>query len=104
MQRHNSAWADSLRYRKPELDRSGGLRRITLNHNRKLGDEGALFLVDMLWDDLWLKALDLQSCDLTDRSAKAFLSLLTGTHSGSPARPGNQTLIVLDLRRNSNIS
>lgn len=55
MLRHNEAWQDSLRYRKPDLDRMTGLRRITLNCNPMLGDEGAQALAEVLKDDLWVK-------------------------------------------------
>ena len=55
MKRHNEAWQDSLRYRRPDLDRMPGIRRITVNHNPMLGDQGAQVLADALKDDLWLK-------------------------------------------------
>ncbi|RUS82865.1 hypothetical protein EGW08_009387, partial [Elysia chlorotica] len=55
MQRHNEAWRDSLRYRRPDLDRMSGLRRITANANPMLGDEGARAFAEVLKDDLWLK-------------------------------------------------
>jgi hypothetical protein len=55
MLRHNEAWKDSLRYRKPELDRMSGLRRLTLNCNPMIGDQGAQLLADVLKDDLWVK-------------------------------------------------
>ena len=41
-------------------------------------------------DDLWLKALDLQACGVTDRGALAILPLLHANH----------TLLVFDLRAN----
>lgn len=57
MLRHNEAWKDSLRYRRPDLDRMSGLRRITLNCNPMIGDQGAQLLADVLKDDLWVKGL-----------------------------------------------
>ena len=55
MKRHNEAWRDSLRYRRPDLDRMTGIRRITINNNPMLGDQGAALLAEVLKDDLWLK-------------------------------------------------
>ena len=55
MKRHNEAWQDSLRYRRPDLDRMSGIRRITINANPMVGDEGAMALAEALKDDLWLK-------------------------------------------------
>lgn len=57
MKRHNEAWRDSLRYRRPDLDRMPGIRRITINNNPMLGDQGAGLLAEALKDDLWLKGL-----------------------------------------------
>ena len=55
MKRHNEAWQDSLRYRRPELDRMEGIRRISINRNPMVADEGARYLAEALKDDLWLK-------------------------------------------------
>jgi len=55
MLRHNEAWKDSLRYRRPDLDRMHGLRRITLNSNPLIGDHGTQILAEVLKDDLWVK-------------------------------------------------
>ncbi|XP_055872685.1 centrosomal protein of 78 kDa-like isoform X2 [Biomphalaria glabrata] len=90
MQRHNEAWRDSLRYRRPDLDRMSGIRRITANNNPMLGDDGAKVLAEALKDDLWLKALDLQSCGIGATGAKSFLDVLRY----------NTTIVVLDLRMN----
>ncbi|XP_018653564.1 hypothetical protein Smp_140230 [Schistosoma mansoni] len=125
MQRHNAAWQESLRYRFPELDRLGGLKRITLNDNPKICDEGSTQLADALIDDLWVKAIDLQACNLSDSSASTWLAVLIGlripngnqsmTHDEIHLKSnrsstiddqhrGNHSLVVLDLRRNPNIS
>jgi len=55
MLRHSEAWKDSLRYRRPDLDRMHGLRRMTLNCNSLIGDQGTQALADVLKDDLWVK-------------------------------------------------
>lgn len=90
MRRHEETWAESLRYRRPDLDGMAGLRRITLNCNTLIGDLGARAFADSLSEDLWLRALDLQQCGLTNEGAKALLE----------AVETNRTLVVLDIRRN----
>ncbi|CAH1790143.1 unnamed protein product [Owenia fusiformis] len=90
MKRHNEAWRDSLRYRRPDLDRMAGIRRITVNCNPMLNDQGALSFAEALKDDLWLKALDMQQCGVSSQGAKALLDVLKF----------NTTLVVLDVRQN----
>lgn len=90
MRRHEETWAESLRYRRPDLDCMAGLRRITLNCNTLIGDQGASAFADFLSEDLWLRALDLQQCGLTNEGAKALLEALET----------NRTLVVLDIRKN----
>ncbi|KAF7260161.1 hypothetical protein EG68_02728 [Paragonimus skrjabini miyazakii] len=114
MQRHNAAWQESLRYRLPALDQLGGLRRMTLNDNPAVGDVGSTYLAEALMDDLWVKAVDMQACALSDKSAMVWLRMLLGTPENvvnpggvEPIQVenlGNRTLVVLDLRRNPDIS
>ncbi|KAM4706975.1 centrosomal protein of 78 kDa-like [Discoglossus pictus] len=88
--RHSEAWAESLRYRRPDLDCMTGLRRITLNCNTLVGDRGAIALAEVLTEDLWLKALDLRQCGISNDGARALFN----------AFQTNTTLMVLDVRRN----
>ncbi|KAL1787527.1 centrosomal protein of 78 kDa [Sigmodon hispidus] len=90
MRRHEETWAESLRYRRPDFDGMAGLRRITMNCNTLIGDQGASAFADSLSEDLWLRALDLQQCGLTSEGAKALLEALET----------NRTLVVLDIRKN----
>ncbi|NXY78424.1 CEP78 protein, partial [Glareola pratincola] len=90
MKRHGEAWAESLRYRRPDLDYMTGLRRITFNCNMLVGDRGASAFADCLGEDLWLKALDLQQCGITSEGARSLLDALQT----------NTTLVVLDIRKN----
>ncbi|XP_075829748.1 centrosomal protein of 78 kDa isoform X2 [Microtus pennsylvanicus] len=90
MRRHEETWAESLRYRRPDFDGMAGLRRITLNCNTLVGDQGAGAFADSLSEDLWLRALDLQQCGLTNEGAEALLEALET----------NRTLVVLDIRKN----
>ncbi|NXR39303.1 CEP78 protein, partial [Zosterops hypoxanthus] len=90
IKRHGEAWAKSLRYRRPDLEYMTGLRRITLNCNMLVGDRGASAFADCLGEDLWLKALDLQQCGISNEGARSLLDALQT----------NTTLVVLDIRRN----
>ncbi|XP_066037881.1 centrosomal protein of 78 kDa isoform X2 [Chamaea fasciata] len=90
IRRHGEAWAKSLRYRRPDLEYMTGLRRITLNCNMLVGDRGASAFADCLGEDLWLKALDLQQCGISNEGARSLLDALQT----------NTTLVVLDIRKN----
>ncbi|XP_071339389.1 centrosomal protein of 78 kDa isoform X2 [Trachinotus anak] len=90
MQRHGTAWAESLRYRQPQFEGMGGLRRITLNCNTLIGDRGAAALAHELAEDLWVKAVDLQRCGLSNEGARRLLEALKT----------NSALCVLDIRSN----
>ncbi|CAH3197100.1 unnamed protein product [Porites evermanni] len=88
--RHSVAWQDSLRYRRPDLDRMPGLRRITVCKNPLINDRGAELIAEALKDDLWVKALDMQQCGISSEGAMAF----------QPVLKFNSTITVLDLRLN----
>ncbi|XP_061623656.1 centrosomal protein of 78 kDa [Phyllopteryx taeniolatus] len=90
MQRHGCVWAQSLRYQQPIYEGMGGLRRLTLNCNTLIGDLGAARLARELAEDLWVKAVDLQKCGLSNRGACHLLEVLKT----------NSTLRVLDIRNN----
>ncbi|XP_058491187.1 centrosomal protein of 78 kDa [Solea solea] len=90
MQRHGTAWAESLRYRHPHFEAMGGLRRVTLNSNTLIGDRGAAALAQELTEDLWVKAVDLQRCGLSNEGARRLLEALKT----------NSVLCVLDVRSN----
>ncbi|KAM3610577.1 uncharacterized protein V6R79_005997 [Siganus canaliculatus] len=90
VQRHGTAWAESLRYRQPQFEGMGGLRRVTLNCNTLIGDRGAAALAHELVEDLWVKAVDLQKCGLSSEGARRLLETLKT----------NSTLCVLDIRSN----
>lgn len=57
MRRHTEAWRDSLRYGQPDLDKMQGIRRININNNPLVGNQGAQILAEALKDDLWIKGL-----------------------------------------------
>lgn len=55
MNRDSAMWQDTLRLRQPHLDGMRGLRRVTLNDNPHLGDNGLAAIADVLYEDLWIK-------------------------------------------------
>ncbi|CAF0863953.1 unnamed protein product [Brachionus calyciflorus] len=93
LKRHNEAWKDSLRYGRPDLDSMFGIRRITINSNQQIGDQGVQYLADAFKSDLWLKALDLQDCGITTQGANHLLDGLKF----------NAMMHVLDVRLNVDI-
>lgn len=90
---YHETWQQSLRYREPNLDAMPGLRRLTLNGNPRLGDLAVFELIEAIRDSLWLKAVDLQHCGLTNRTGQEIIQLLDN----------NKTLSVIDVRMNSNL-
>ncbi|XP_068993859.1 centrosomal protein of 78 kDa [Neodiprion pinetum] len=88
---YHDTWKDSLRYREPNLEAMPGLRRLTLNGNPQMGDLAIREIIEAIRDSLWLKALDLQNCGITESAASQFLDLLNS----------NLTLAVVDLRLNA---
>ncbi|XP_028173729.1 uncharacterized protein LOC114362496 [Ostrinia furnacalis] len=91
--RYSENWIHTLRYRMPELDTMAGLRRITLCGNTQLNDLGAAKLFEVLADDLWIKAVDVQNCGLTEQSAATALHMMQS----------NTTMVILDIRHNADI-
>ncbi|ESN90496.1 hypothetical protein HELRODRAFT_189875 [Helobdella robusta] len=92
--RHSEIWKNSLRYRKPQLDGMGGLRRFTLNNNPQISNQDIQLLSSALLDDLWVRAIDLQCCNITDVGAQYILDMLKF----------NTSLVVIDIRNNSQIN
>lgn len=91
---YHDTWKQSLRYREPNFETMPGLRRLTLNDNPHLGNYAAREVIEAICDSLWMKALDLQHCGLTDQIGIDLLNLLEQ----------NNTLTVLDVRRNANLN
>uniref|UniRef100_A0A7R9G717 Uncharacterized protein n=2 Tax=Timema TaxID=61471 RepID=A0A7R9G717_TIMSH len=90
----SECWKHTLRYREPDLEAVKGIKRVTLNNNRGLGDDGVLTLLEVIWDDLWLKALDLQDCGLSDRGVRSILDMLAF----------NTSLTIVDVQVNPGVS
>nr|CAD7196405.1 unnamed protein product [Timema douglasi] len=92
--RMSECWKHTLRYREPDLEAVKGIKRVTLNNNKGLGDDGVLTLLEVIWDDLWLKALDLQDCGLSDRGVRSILDMLAF----------NTSLTIVDVQVNPGVS
>lgn len=92
--RYCECWHKSLRYEDPNVDNMGGLKRITLNNNPNMGDEGLLSIIEELDDDLWIKAIDMQKCGITDHMSKRIVDLVEYSRS----------LEVVDFRGNERLS
>lgn len=90
LNRYSEAWKQTLRYRDPDVEAMPGLRRITINNNPDIGDKGMEILTEEIKDDLWLRALDVQDCGLTDEGGNRLLDLLEN----------NTNLIIVDARGN----
>lgn len=88
--RYCESWHNSLRYENPQSGLMRGIKRITLNCNSEFGDEGLEWILNELEDDLWIKALDLQKCGITENIASKIISTLNY----------NKSLEILDLRQN----
>lgn len=74
--RFSEAWIRSLRYQDIEPDSFGGLKKLLLNHNPQIGDEGLKILTDELCEDVWIKDIQMQNCGLTDVAANEIINCL----------------------------
>uniref|UniRef100_A0A452VEP2 Centrosomal protein 78 n=1 Tax=Ursus maritimus TaxID=29073 RepID=A0A452VEP2_URSMA len=102
MRRHEEIWAESLRYRRPDLDGMAGLRRITLNCNTLIGDLGAGAFAESLSEDLWLRDHSVMKAVIkkvlqNGRSAKSEYQWITSPSVKEPfktARQKKRTLVL----------
>uniref|UniRef100_A0A8C8YE67 Centrosomal protein 78 n=1 Tax=Prolemur simus TaxID=1328070 RepID=A0A8C8YE67_PROSS len=102
MRRHEETWAESLRYRRPDLDCMAGLRRITLNCNTLIGDIGASAFANSLSEDLWLRDHSMMKAVIkkvlqNGRSAKSEYQWITSPSVKEPlktARQKKKTIIL----------
>uniref|UniRef100_A0A8C9Q9F4 Centrosomal protein 78 n=1 Tax=Spermophilus dauricus TaxID=99837 RepID=A0A8C9Q9F4_SPEDA len=107
MRRHEETWAESLRYRRPDLDCMAGLRRITLNCNSLIGDLGARAFADSLSEDLWLRDHSMMKAVIkkvlqNGRSAKSEYQWITSPSVREPSKTVKQkkrTIILGNSRK-----
>ncbi|XP_045470121.1 protein Cep78 homolog [Harmonia axyridis] len=93
LNRYTTSWHKSLRYSEPDSDKMCGIRRVTLNANLKLGDAGLSYILNELEDDLWIKALDVQKCGITEEISNRILDILQY----------NRSLKIADFRQNEEL-
>ncbi|CAH0556787.1 unnamed protein product [Brassicogethes aeneus] len=92
--RYCESWHRSLRYEDPDSSIMRGLKRLTLNRNPLMGNEGICYILKELEDDLWIKALDMQKCGITDDVAQKIVELLDYSKS----------LEIIDIRQNEGVN
>uniref|UniRef100_A0A8C9E9G4 Centrosomal protein 78 n=1 Tax=Phocoena sinus TaxID=42100 RepID=A0A8C9E9G4_PHOSS len=95
IRRHEETWAESLRYRRPDLDCMAGLRRITLNCNTLIGDLGASAFAESLSEDLWLRDHSVMKSVIkkvlqNGRSAKSEYQWITSPSVKEPSKAARQ--------------
>lgn len=88
--RYCESWHSSLRYEEPQVVNMAGIKRISLNNNPKMGDTGLESILNELVDDLWIKALDMQRCNITEAISGKIIETLEY----------NRSLEVADFRHN----
>ncbi|XP_044752715.1 centrosomal protein of 78 kDa [Coccinella septempunctata] len=93
LNRYTTSWHKSLRYSEPDSEQMCGIRRITLNANPKLGNEGLSYILNELEDDLWIKALDVQKCGITEEISNKIIDILQY----------NSSLKIADFRQNEDL-
>lgn len=76
IQRFSEAWEQSLRYRDIDPESHSGVRKILLNGNPMIGDEGLQAITEVLQEDAWIKDVEMQNCGLGDESAQHIISCL----------------------------
>lgn len=76
IQRFSEAWAQSLRYRDIDPDSHSGVRKILLNGNPMIGDQGVEAIAEVLQEDAWIKDVEMQNCGLGDESAQHIINCL----------------------------
>lgn len=91
--RLSEAWICSLRYRTFEPSSFNGVRKIFINNNPLIGDEGLKVLIDELREDVWVKEIEMQNCGLTSESANLIISALEE----------NKTILNFNINNNSEI-
>lgn len=97
--RYCQSWHSSLRYEEPVVNNMAGLRRICINNNPNFGDEGLDLILNELMDDLWIKALDMQRCNITENMANKILDVLQYSKSLQVADFRHNTLSAATLER-----
>lgn len=94
IQRFSEAWMQSLRYQNVDPDKFPGLRKIVLNNNPEIGDEGLQLLTEVLLEDVWIKDIEVQSCGIGDDGAQSIIKCLNS----------NKTILSFNISGNPDVS
>lgn len=89
IRRSNQMFQKTLRYQVPNLQDLPGINRLSLNFN-SIEDDALDSLIESMSDDIWIKALDLQNCDIDGDGADLLLHLACA----------NASIVLIDLRLN----
>ncbi|KAG5678065.1 hypothetical protein PVAND_007767 [Polypedilum vanderplanki] len=92
--RFSDAWISSLRYQNAESVNTGGIKKIIINNNLQVGDEGLKLITDELKEDTWITEIEMQNCGLSDIAAEHILNCLAS----------NRSIINFDVSNNALIS
>lgn len=92
--RFSEAWIRSLRYQNIENEKFDGIKKILMNNNPQIGDEGIEILTDELREDVWIKEIEMQNCGLTDVGANHVKNCLEI----------NKTILSFNINNNHDIS
>lgn len=91
--RFSEAWIRSLRYQNVDAAHFDGVKKIFLNNNPMITDEGLEILADELREDVWIKEIEVQNCGLTHVSANIIMDCLKI----------NKTILNFNVNNNSEI-
>jgi centrosomal protein CEP78 len=76
IQRFSEAWTRSLRYQNVDAESFPGLRKIMLNNNPRIADDGLELLTEPLREDVWIKDIEMQNCGIGDEGAQSIIKCL----------------------------
>lgn len=94
IQRFSEAWSKSLRYQNVDAESIPGLKKICLNNNPSIANEGLAMLTDALIEDAWIKDIEMQNCGLGDEAAQHIIKCLNE----------NKTILTFNIAGNSDVS
>ena len=94
IQRFSEAWTKSLRYQNVDAESFPGLRKIFLNNNPQISNEGVEQLTTALQEDVWIKDIEMQNCGLDDDGAQHIIKCLNI----------NKTILGFNIEGNHDVS
>ncbi|KAF5271385.1 hypothetical protein FQA39_LY08183 [Lamprigera yunnana] len=93
LSRNSGSWNTVVSLETPQKILNG-LRRISLDNNPKIRDDGLGYILNALDDDTSIKALDMRNCGITERMSNRLLKLIEK----------KSVLEVFDFRDNIDLS